>query len=268
MSEPRIPNPVATIVGSALGAYYYSHRDIDMLFFENGAPGDPPEGSCEKKVTAWLQRSSEDPQVDALSVLGGVLKEFMDVGFRRPGYSPEELEKQRKRVVDILAKHGLRYRSGGRVFGSKVAAPTRSLDSILRSRDLTALDIEFQRALENVDKDPPVAVTSACAIVEATCKVYIEDEGLTVPNEQTIKPLWKVIQKHLGLDPAQVADEDLRRVLSGLASVIDGLGAFRTHASSAHGRGRQAYRLEPRHARLALHSAHSLVAFVLETWDA
>ena len=36
---------------------------------------------------------------------------------------------------------------------------------------------------------------------------------------------------------------------------------------SAHGRGRRAYRLQARHARLAVHASHTLVAFFIETWD-
>jgi hypothetical protein len=75
------------------------------------------------------------------------------------------------------------------------------------------------------------------------------------------------VQKALGLDPAEVADDDLKRILSGLASIVDGIGAFRTHVGSAHGRGRKAYRPAARHAKLAIHSAHSLVTFILETWD-
>lgn len=235
---------------------------------EKGAPGDPPQGNCADKCTTWLKRASADPDVDALAVLGGVLEEFMEVDSTRPLSTHGDLERERKRVADILARHGLSYRPGGRILGGKTAAPTRSLEAILRARDLAALDVEVQRALENVEKDPPAAVTSACAIVEAICKLYIEDNSLEMPGEQTVKPLWRVVQKHLGLDPGQIANDDLKRILSGLASVVDGLGAFRTHVGSAHGRGKLAYRPAPRHARLALHSAHSLVAFVLETWDA
>ncbi|MFT6835524.1 MAG: hypothetical protein ACJA0H_001564 [Francisellaceae bacterium] len=44
-------------------------------------------------------------------------------------------------------------------------------------------------------------------------------------------------------------------------------GNARTHASSAHGEGRKLYNLKPRHAKLAIHSAHTLALFVLETWD-
>lgn len=268
MTQPRIPTPVAIVVGDVLGSYYFSHRTLDTLFVEKGAPGEPPDGSCVQKSTAWLKRASDDVRVDALRVLGGVLEELMEADITRSLPSFDELEKQRDRVRNVLARCGLIYRAGGFVQGGSTAAPTRSLEAALRERDLAALDIEFQRALDNVETDPPAAITSACAIVEAMCKVYIEDEALTLPAEQSIKPLWKVVQRHLGLDPAQLADDDLKRILTGLASIVDGLGAFRTHVGSAHGRGRTIYRPAPRHARLAAHSAHSLVVFVLETWDA
>jgi Abortive infection C-terminus len=254
-------------VGTVLGDFYYSHRLLNALFAENGAPGDPPEGSCASKATEWLKRANQDPEVDALELLGGVLEEFMEADIPRQLLTIERLEEQRRRVSVLLGKHGLDYRQGGRIFGGKTGAPTRSLESVLRARDIGALDVEFDRALSNVETDPPAAVTAACAIVEAFCKIYIEDENLELPIEQTVKPLWKIVQKHLGLDPAQLADDDLKRILTGLASVVDGLGAFRTHVGSAHGRGSRAYKPSPRHARLACHSAHTLVAFALETWD-
>jgi len=268
MSAPRIPNPVAVVVGQVLGAHYYSHRHLNNLFVEKGAPGDPPEGNCEDKCIDWLKRASADPSVDAHSILGGVLEEFMEVDRPRLGQGHAALEESRQRVRDTLAKTGLSYQQGGRILSSKTGAATRSLESILRARDLPALEREFERALASIEQDPAAAVTAACATIESLCRVYIEDEELAMPSEQSIKPLWKAVQGHLGLDPSQVADDDLRRILSGLTSVVDGLGAFRTHVGSAHGRGRTAYRPLPRHARLAVHSAHTLSVFVLETWDA
>jgi hypothetical protein len=129
------------------------------------------------------------------------------------------------------------------------------------------IDSEFQRALESIESDPPAAVTSACAILEAMCKIYIEDEKLQAPDKQDLRGVWKVVQKHLKLEPGSVEDDDLKRILQGLASIMDGISAFRTHAGSAHGRGRTGYRPLPRHARLAIHAAHTLVSFLIETWD-
>jgi hypothetical protein len=251
-------------VGRELGTHYYNHTRLDALFAEFGAPGDPPEGNCINKCTAWFKRANDDETVDAASLLGGVLQDFMEVDSVFPD---SEFEQRRERVRQILAKHGLSYRTGGFIIGAGSGAPTRALDTLLRERDLASVEQEFQRALVAVESDPAAGVTAACAILEALCKVYIHDEKLDLPSEQTIKPLWTTVQKHLGLDPASIEDNDLRRILTGLISIVDGLGAFRTHTGSAHGRGRQAYRLQPRHARLAIHSAHTLVNFVIETWD-
>lgn len=50
-------------------------------------------------------------------------------------------------------------------------------------------------------------------------------------------------------------------------ATMSGIGALRTHASSAHGYGKKVYSLKPRHARLAVRSAHTLATFVLESWQ-
>ncbi|MCU1326933.1 MAG: hypothetical protein JWN34_2303 [Bryobacterales bacterium] len=72
---------------------------------------------------------------------------------------------------------------------------------------------KFRRSLAHVESDPPAAITAACAILEALFKIYIEDhEGLAMPSDQSVKPLWKTASKHLGLDPAAVQDDDIRKI--------------------------------------------------------
>ena len=109
-------------------------------------------------------------------------------------------------------------------------------------------------------------MSAASNILESLCKVYIDDEGLDKPAKQDLKPVWAIVRKHLGFDPSQIEDQDPQTILTGLISIVDGIGALRTHASSAHGAGRKSYKLEPRHARLAIHSAHTVALFVLESW--
>ena len=90
----------------------------------------------------------------------------------------------------------------------------------------------------------------------------------TLETPFSIQPLWKAVQPHLGLDPRAIEDGDLKQILSGLSSITHGLGAFRTHVGSAHGRGRAAYRVSQRHARLVVNASHTLAMFIIETWDA
>ena len=265
---PHFALSVATVVGTILGNYYFRHATIEEVFADAGAPGDAPEGSCVRKSAAWLKRTATDADVDGLAVLGRVLEDFMDTDIVRNLRTAEELHAEQSRVRELLGREGLEYLRGGRVVAHGATLPIRQLDDLLRDRDLGGVNREFERALDTVNADPAAAVTAACSIVEALCKVYIQDESLEMPRDQSILPLWRTVQADLGLDPKDVPDNDLKQVLVGFSSVMHGLGSFRTHVGSAHGRGRQSYRLAPRHARLVLNAAHTLAMFVIETWEA
>jgi hypothetical protein len=258
-----LPVPVCSIVGDVLGSYHYHHVTLERLFYEARAVGQVPPGNCVVKCQSWLKRMHEEV-VNPAAVLGKLIEEFMEVDSR---YSNDAQEAGRKSIREVLARFGLSYRSGGLILGATAALPTKSLTEVLKARDLGEVDKEFERSLAHVESDPPAAIAAACSILESLFKVYIEDNGLEMPTDQSIKPLWKVVSKHVGFDPAAIEDEDIKKILSGLNSVVDGIGSLRTHRSTAHGQGRKAYRIQPRHARLAIHASHTLVGFLLETWD-
>lgn len=259
------PRPLATIIGEVIGGYYFHHRTIEAVFYEAGASGDAPEGSCVKKVAEWLvQEGRADPN-KALSILGKVLEEFMDGDIPR---ASADKGKDKARIEAALARYQLSYSFGGRIYGAAVAAPSRSLAEKLRELSIREIEEEFERAYRTIDSDPPAAVTAACAIVEAFCKTYIAENDLDPPANQSIKPVWGVVSKHLRIAPECVEEDDLKRILSRLSSVVDGIGSYRTHAGSAHGHAGRSYRVAPRHARLAVHAAHTLCLFGVETWQA
>ena len=83
----------------------------------------------------------------------------------------------------------------------------------------------MERAYQTVESDPEAAVTAACAILESVCQTYLDEEGLPLPSNLTLGPLWNATAKHLGLAAGSVADDDLKRILSGLYSVADGVAA-------------------------------------------
>lgn len=261
----EFPRPLAVIIGEIIGRYYYHHQSIETLFYESGASGEVPVGNCQKKITNWLIREGGTDSIKALSILGKVIEEFMDGDLTR---SSHDKEKDKARLEAALGRYGLAYGFGGNIYGSALTTPSKTLSEKLREVSIAEIEDEFNRACRSVDADPPAAVTAACAIVEALCKTYISESGLALPSNQTIKPLWTVVSKDLKLSPDTVEDDDLKRILSGLTSIIDGIGAYRTHAGSAHGHTHRKYRVAPRHARLAVHSAHTLCLFVMETWQA
>jgi len=256
------------VVAEVLGKHYYSHSKLNTLFMEAGAPGDPPEGNCVNKCLLWLKRTNSDPSVDPLKVLGGVLLQFMETGAGSPVFYGDQIKEHQDRIRQALARSGLAYHEGGIVLAGGQAPPVANLNDVLRRRDLPALNVEFKRALNSLESDPPAAVTAACSLLESLFKVILNEEGIPLPSKETIKPLWSAVQDTLGLNPASVTDDDIRRILSGLTSVVDGVGALRTHAGSAHGHVPQGQTLVPRHARLSVHAAHTLCLFVIETWEA
>jgi Abortive infection C-terminus len=80
------------------------------------------------------------------------------------------------------------------------------------------------------------------------------------------------VRKPLALSPdrsdldALIAD-DVRKILGGLATVVEGIGALRTHGGDAHGRERGYVRIDERIAKLAIHSASTIALFLIETWE-
>lgn len=171
-----------------------------------------------------------------------------------------------RRIEAALTRYSLRYRTGGFITDGGLA-PSKKLGELIRERDMPAINGEFDRAMETVDAKPREAVSAASNILESVFKIYIKDNALGMPRKQDLQAVFKVVRSDLGLDPGRVEDDDLQRIISGLLSVVDGIGSLRTHAGSAHGQGRKAYKLEPRHARIAVIAAHTVAIFVLETWD-
>jgi hypothetical protein len=260
-----IPLPLTNIVGDALGFHYFHHRTLETLFYEAGASGEVPEGNCTTKVTNWLVREGKADVAGALLILGKILEEFMDG--EAPRNSTDWVAEKAK-VERVLARYGLRYERGGRIFGTTVAAPSKDLAAKLRDLSFEAAEEEFDRAYRSVAADPPAAITAACAIVETLCKQYLADHAIDLPAKQTIQPLWKLVAKELKLSPDAVEDDDLKRILGGLSSIVDGVGSLRTHVGSAHGHVKRSYKVEPRHARVSVHAAHTLCMFMLEVMSA
>lgn len=259
----RIPTPMIAILSDVL-PQVETHATIDNLFLYAEAPGDPPPGSKPQKVQEWLRRVNKDESCDPLKILGHLIEGYMEFDELDP-YADNKRTAKGK-IEAVLSRCELQYVKGGRVIGS-IGTPSLTLQDIIRARDLASIHEEFDRALRNVETNPKEAISAACNILESVCKTYIEDEGLEMPKKQDLQPVWNIVRKDLGFDPSIIEDRDLQEILSGLLAVVNGIGALRTHGSSAHGSGRLRYRLQSRHARLAVHAAHTLTAFIIESWD-
>jgi hypothetical protein len=261
----KIPVAVLAVVSDVIGGGW-THAEIDNMMESAGIEREnPPPGNRQVKTRGWLQHANQT-MPDPLAVLGKILIEVMEVPVPNPSWEFEVGEPRRERIRKSLSEYGLAYVKGGYITVAGATTVSKTLEDIIRAHDLSGLQIEFDRIYENIESDPASAVTASCALLESLFRTYIEDNILQMPSEQSIKPLWKVVKKDLNLDPALVTDDDLKTILSGLAAIVEGTGSLRTHKGSAHGRGKTAYRVKSRHARLAAHAAFTLASFVLEAW--
>jgi hypothetical protein len=263
-----IPNSVIGAVSSIIAADYVTHSKLNALFMESGAPGEIPDGSREKKSTTWLIRCNEDSDIDAIQVLGQVIQNFMDrespsLGFR--GAQVETtLNEGRDRIVHSLAKHNLTYKTNGFVIKSGSTVVSKTLEDYLKSGDFSSIEAEFDRALQNINTDHHASITASCSIIEAVLKHYIEHYSLAMPPKMNIGPLWQTVRQDLALNANTQLNDDQKKILTGITSIIDGVGAFRSHIGSAHGRGRTPPQITSYEARLAVNISHSLVTFIMD----
>lgn len=179
-------------------------------------------------------------------------------------------------VVDYLNKrlsydkHQLRKRNQQyRLINMAANAQiTQALRAKVEDLDLDSVQRDFERAVEQAEADPEGAITSACSTIESVCKCLLDHMEKPYPSKQDVSHLAAEVQRHLNLAPDRPdIDQDVRRILGGFSNVSAGIGALRTHAGDAHGRGKKITRVDSRIARLAIHSASTVALFLIETWQ-
>lgn len=147
-----------------------------------------------------------------------------------------------------------------------------SLSGVAETLDFDTVTRDLDRALASANEDPEDAVTAACSTVESVCRSILIELNECLPDKKDIKGLFSAVRKPLGLSPDRtdldplIAD-DVRKILSGFATAIEGIGALRTHGGDAHGRERGYTRIDQRIANLAIHAASTVALFLIQTWQ-
>ena len=114
-----------------------------------------------------------------------------------------------------------------------------------------------------------MAVGTAKEMVETICKTILEDRGVPSQGED-LPQLVRAVAKELALLPDNIPDHAkgskvIRRMLSSLNQVSQGIAELRNLYGTGHGRDGRFIGLKPRHAKLAVGAAATLGTFLLET---
>jgi len=137
-------------------------------------------------------------------------------------------------------------------------------------RDPAAIEDHLRRLDAAGDTDPALAISSAKSLLEATCKLVLEQIGLPYDDRSDVPQLVRDVQKALKVHPDDIAPTakgraTIVRTLSNLSQVATGLAELRNEYGSDHGRARSVSGIRPRHAHLAVGSAQTFCRFLLET---
>lgn len=181
-----------------------------------------------------------------------------------------------------LAASGYEVIPIARISGKQIfAAKRRALDyvpalqagkSLAQTLDADYISQQFTRMNASIDKDPELAIGTAKEFLETICKTILRDCGDTaVYNKLDLPQLVKKVRQELQILPEDVPHhakgaETVKRILSSLGNISQGLAEFRSLYGSGHGKDAKTIGLQPRHARLAVNSASTLAVFLYETY--
>ena len=240
-----------------------THASLQSLF-KRSVPFDlePSTGSKLDICHDYLRQIINHNEIDILVVLSKLIARYIE-------NMDEEnvlIEESKQKLLTAIKKSNLSLDNNGFLLNSDTKQlSSKELLKSIKDLDAQSIDEEFDRALKNVKKNPREAVSAASNILESIFKVYIEDKTLEMPKNKDIMSLWAKVKVDLNFDPKKLEDDDLKKIISGLISIVDGIGSLRTHASSAHGQGKTIYKLESRHSKLAVLASHTLATFIIES---
>lgn len=254
--KERIPTAVIKLV-SEIFSEKYNNNNIDLMFKNSGAPLDIPIGMSKRdKVNNWLMKINNECE-NPLDIFGKVLESFFD----------EQMNPAQDQLIELLKSKRLEYKHGGQII-NKSDSFNNSLRKSVYKLELQEVDSEIDRALNNVATDPLSAIHNAANILEATFKAYLDRMNIAYKEDQdTLSNLWSLVVKSIGINPGELDDKDLKMIASGLFKVVDGTMHVRNKKSAAHGKSENQAKkifIKPRHARLAIRSAHTLAVYICE----
>ena len=152
-------------------------------------------------------------------------------------------------------------------------APTPGLSAVrevLAGTDPGYVAQQVTRMETAVNTDPGLAIGTAKELIETCCRTILRERGVQCPEAAEITNLVKLTAKELALTPDDISEkakaaEVIKRLLSNLGTIAQGVAELRNLYGTGHGKVAGAKGLDPRHAKLAVGAAATLVVFLVET---
>ncbi|MFT3872664.1 MAG: abortive infection family protein [Nocardioides sp.] len=150
--------------------------------------------------------------------------------------------------------------------------PKVTEEALSTLEDPGAIRDHLERIERNLDDDPRLAVGSAKELVESTAKLVLKRSGVDYGKSDDLPSLVAKAHTALGINAKQVEDSaenavGIRTLLGAVSRIGVGMAELRNQVGTGHGQAEVPTWVTPRHARLAVGSAHVWCQFVLETLE-
>ena len=193
---------------------------------------------------------------------------------------PAEVERLRQTFNQYLKVDGYEIVertkiSNKPVFAARLQMPSapKALESVKETfnrADANYILLQITRMEAAIDEDPTLAIGTAKELVETCCKTIMAEREIEIEGSPDLPHLIKQTTKTLALTPDDIpenakAAKIIRRLLSNLATITQGIAELRNHYGTDHGALATRKGLQPRHAKLAVGAASTLAIFLLET---
>jgi hypothetical protein len=151
------------------------------------------------------------------------------------------------------------------LLGQSTPGSDAAAQSLAALTDWKVVQDSWQHALDKIHSDPEGAITATRTLLESTCKHICDERGVAYENAWDLSRLYKATAGAMEIAPDQHSEQVIKQILSGVTTVVTGLGALRNSLSNAHGRGKNAARPAPRHAKLAVNAGFAITGFLIDT---
>lgn len=161
----------------------------------------------------------------------------------------------------------------GRFIGSTISPGVNTAKEVLCGTDAGYVSQQITRMEAAVNQDPELAIGTAKELLETCCKSILHECDIPYSKGDDLPKLVKYTVNQLQLTPQDIpgkakASEIIKRLLSNLASITQGVAELRNQYGTGHGKLNANKGLQPRHAKLAVGAASTLAVFLSETHNA
>ena len=189
------------------------------------------------------------------------------------GMSFTEIEKNYKAIVEeIIDKiNGCLYFSDKKLvrIGNNFLIGERNKTVSLPTEKIKIVDSEYiknihSQALKCIsENDFDSVVTKSRTLLEEVYCYGIEQKGEEITEKGNINKLYRKIRELYDMNTEKNLDNRIKKLLSGLNSIVDAIAEIRNNNSDAHGVGKNRIKISEHHANLVLNSATTLAEFIL-----